>query len=310
MARTEARIFTSLWDDPHFLALPPTAQRLYMFLVSQPDLTYLGTLTPRPRRWSNKAAGMSESDIRGDLDALAAARYVVVDDDAQELLVRSLLRRDEVWRQPNLLRSARKQIPLIESTAIRAAIVDELRRVLAECPLIDSCRVLVEDMLADLGYPSANPSLDPSAKGEPDAVGERGMVTVVTTGFPLPPAASQQPPDPDATPPAKPSPAAAVVLDATDATPAEAQTVAERVRTTRKPRSLPALLRSMPVDELQAIVDEIRAESRRADVSAQLAAIRAGPTCARHDDAFPAGNHPVTGEPMCPQCRAERRVAA
>ena len=36
MPRTEARIFTSIWNDRDFLALPPGAQRLYMFLLSQP----------------------------------------------------------------------------------------------------------------------------------------------------------------------------------------------------------------------------------------------------------------------------------
>ena len=43
MPRTEARIFTSIWNDPHFLSLDVSAQRLYFFLLSQDDLTTAGS---------------------------------------------------------------------------------------------------------------------------------------------------------------------------------------------------------------------------------------------------------------------------
>ena len=43
-------IFTSIWKDGDFLSLPPSAQRLYMFLLSQPELTYCGTMPLRPAR--------------------------------------------------------------------------------------------------------------------------------------------------------------------------------------------------------------------------------------------------------------------
>ena len=70
MARSEARIFTSIWKDPDFLALSPSAQRLYMFLLSQDDLTYSGVMPLRERRWASKAAGMTVTDVEQDLKAL------------------------------------------------------------------------------------------------------------------------------------------------------------------------------------------------------------------------------------------------
>ena len=76
MARTEARIFTSIWRDEHFLALPRSAQGLYMFLLSQDDLTYCGVMPLRERRWAPKAAGLTIADLEQDLKALEAAAAV------------------------------------------------------------------------------------------------------------------------------------------------------------------------------------------------------------------------------------------
>ena len=113
MPRSEARIFTSIWKDGDFLALPPGAQRLYMFLLSQPELSYCGTMPLRTSRWAPKAAGLSLADIERDLKELEGSAYppanpvqpapgpeplrspfVITDSETGELLVRSLLRRD------------------------------------------------------------------------------------------------------------------------------------------------------------------------------------------------------------------------
>ena len=75
MARSEARIFTSIWKDEDFLALPPSAQRLYMFLLSQDDLTYCGVMPLRERRWASKAAGLTACRHRADLKALEGTAY-------------------------------------------------------------------------------------------------------------------------------------------------------------------------------------------------------------------------------------------
>ena len=75
MPRTEARIFTSIWKDGDFLSLPPSAQRLYMFLLSQPELTYAGTMPLRPVRWARKAAGLSLADVERDLKELEGKAY-------------------------------------------------------------------------------------------------------------------------------------------------------------------------------------------------------------------------------------------
>ena len=79
MPRTEGRIFTSIWKDGDFLSLPPMAQRLYIFLVTQPELTYCGTMPLRPARWVPKASGLSLADIERDLKELEGSAYPPAD---------------------------------------------------------------------------------------------------------------------------------------------------------------------------------------------------------------------------------------
>jgi hypothetical protein len=189
--RTEARIFTSIWRDEDFIALPPSAQRLYLFLLSQHDLSYCGVMPLIPQRWASKAAGMTIADIERDLKSLEGTAYpsanpdpdrartpfVIIDRDTGELFVRALLRRDGIWKQPNLLKQARDSADQIESRHIRGVLLTELFRL----PLDESGSELVARVVAEFiqdlekncpyptAYPSANPTdetgSDPSSEG-------------------------------------------------------------------------------------------------------------------------------------------------
>ena len=203
MPRTEGRIFTSIWKDGDFLSLPPMAQRLYIFLVTQPELTYCGTMPLRPARWVPKAAGLSLADIERDLKELEGSAYppadppelfsepgplrspfVITDSETGELLVRSLLRRDNAWKQPNLLKLAMDASEEIESPRILLALLAEVRRL----PVDDSPSKHVRDLIPQwiscleqgTDHPSAYPSLiprdypedDPSANSSGDPLDE------------------------------------------------------------------------------------------------------------------------------------------
>lgn len=158
MARSEARLSVTIWDDSDFLALGPTAQRMFMFLISQRDLAHTGVLALRERRWSKGAAGLTVADVTRDLDELARARFVVIDEDAEELLIRSFLRRDKVYRQPNVLRAAADHLPAVTSPKVLAALAAELRRVLRADDISNDCAGIVRTMLEGIGNPSPNPS--------------------------------------------------------------------------------------------------------------------------------------------------------
>ncbi|MEV4096945.1 hypothetical protein [Streptosporangium saharense] len=191
MAREEARIFTAIWQDDDFLALDPGPQRLYLFLLSQPDLSYCGLIALRERRWSKKAKGLTVEQITEDLAALAGNPsgkgspnpsrkgspnpsgtpsrnpFLVIDDDTEEVFVRSLIRRDGIWKQPNLLKAAREAAGLIESPKIRAALLEELLR-LPEIMTSDLGKSVLTGFIGDLSGHEGNPSPNPSGKGSPN----------------------------------------------------------------------------------------------------------------------------------------------
>ena len=174
MPRSEARLFTSIWRDPHFLSLEVGPQRLYMFLISQEDLSYCGVMPLRPSRWVPKAAGLTVADIEHALKVLEADPrvFVIADTDTGELFVRSLLRRDEIWRQPNLLKRAREDAGQIESPGIRAALLAELRRLPLDETPSEQVRTLVADFIHDLGEGNGNPSAYPSGNPGQEGPGD------------------------------------------------------------------------------------------------------------------------------------------
>jgi hypothetical protein len=158
MARTEARIAVSIWDDEDFLALPPGPQRLFLFLISQRDLAHTGVLALRERRWSKASAKLTPADVTADLEVLQETRFIVVDEDTEELLVRSFIRRDKVYRQPNVLRAAQDHLAVISSQQILGTLADELRRIARADDLNETSAGIVAEMIAALPKGSGNPS--------------------------------------------------------------------------------------------------------------------------------------------------------
>ncbi|MGW6912507.1 hypothetical protein ACWGB8_01595 [Kitasatospora sp. NPDC054939] len=129
MARGHGRILTRIWDDPEFTALTAELQRLYLFLISQPNLNHAGLLPLTLKRWSAKAIGLSSEGLRGQLAGLAERRFVVVDEDTEELLVRSFVRNDGVWKQPQIMGAMVSGALEISSRRLRWALLDEVSRI-------------------------------------------------------------------------------------------------------------------------------------------------------------------------------------
>lgn len=198
--RKEARLFTSIWDDEAFRALEPEPQRMYMFLLSQKDLNYCGVIALRERRWARNAKGLTVDQVMDDLAALARPQqtgsplaegfqkpFVVIDEETGELLVRSLVRNDRIWMQPNLIKAAREAANLIQSPLIKHELLEELRRLPLEESKSALVRSLVGAFITDLEKQLANPSGKGSMEPfrEPFA-GVRGTSTTCTTDPPSP----------------------------------------------------------------------------------------------------------------------------
>ncbi|MBQ1047797.1 hypothetical protein KBX50_04745 [Micromonospora sp. C51] len=228
MARSEARVSVDIWDDEDFIEVTVPAQWQFFFLLSQRDLAHSGVLPLRERRWARSAPDLTEADVIRNIAELEQKRYVVIDDDTEELLIRSYIRGDKVFKQPNVLRSAADHLPLIASKKIKATLLVELCRIDAEEDMAEGSRQILKEMIYTLerevgqasaspsATPTQNPSPNPSGNPSPEgqnkpsadptrgAPGERGVVTAVRSDSPLP-----SPPSPDSAATASPSPNAA-----------------------------------------------------------------------------------------------------
>ncbi|QIJ61449.1 hypothetical protein [Streptomyces sp. JB150] len=129
MARGHGRILTSIWEDSDFLTLDEREQRLYLFLISQPNLNHAGLLPLTLRRWSRKARELTHIELEKRLQALEDTRFIVMDEDTEELLIRSFVRNDGVWKQPKVMGAMVSGAMEISSRRLRRALLAEVDRI-------------------------------------------------------------------------------------------------------------------------------------------------------------------------------------
>jgi hypothetical protein len=127
MARSYGRLFCSIWDDGDFRPLSVGAKLMYGFLISQDDIEHSGIIGWRPARWAREL-GEPIEDVTAWCKELDQGRYVIIDEEAVELLVRSLIRRDDIWKQPNVFKAAASSAKASKSAPVKAALYYEIRR--------------------------------------------------------------------------------------------------------------------------------------------------------------------------------------
>lgn len=157
MARTHARIYAAIWQDADFIALPAEAQRVYMLALSQPGVSFCGVVSFTARRWSNMAGDSTPESIRAAVAVLETHGFVVVDEDAEELWIRSFVRHDGVLESPNLVKRMWRDVPGIFSASIRDAFLSSL----PEDAWIDESEGIAKPSARGTGNPSDNPSPTP-----------------------------------------------------------------------------------------------------------------------------------------------------
>lgn len=121
MARSYGVLKTSMWEPgSEFRLLSPTAQWAYMLLLSQPQISNLGLLAFTPEKWIRLANGATPQQVEAAIGELEERRYLIVDRDTGELLVRTFIKHDRVWKMPKLVTNARVLFRTVESEAIRS----------------------------------------------------------------------------------------------------------------------------------------------------------------------------------------------
>ncbi|HAT1504232.1 TPA: hypothetical protein I8W56_002322 [Corynebacterium striatum] len=170
--RDFAQIKLSIWNDDAFLDLSNNAQLLYFVLISHPTMNRAGVGT-----WhAGRLAGMCSSWARRDVERAACelidGRFIVIDEDTDEFLVRTFVRHDGLMKQRNLATTMAREFAAVGSRAIKGVVVWELRRLHEEHPEFkgwesDEALALLKKRAIDPSsdpsvYPSIDPSSDPS----------------------------------------------------------------------------------------------------------------------------------------------------
>ena len=136
MAREHARFFLSAWDDGDWTALDVPAQHAYWTLLTSRHLSWCGVLDYVPGRLKGLARGLTPAKLNAAVRTLEASRFVIVDDETSELLVRSYVRHDNVMVRKNMGMAVAYAWGDIASHPLRAAVLHELARLYDRSPTL------------------------------------------------------------------------------------------------------------------------------------------------------------------------------
>lgn len=131
MARGQANIQRDIWTSQEFRDLTESEQRLYFFLLSNDTLSYAGVGDWRPKRLKKFAADSSAEHMAKVGESLQSKSFILIDEDTEEVLIRSFLKHDGVLKQPRLTVSMANAYGGIASEKIRAVLIYELRKLSA-----------------------------------------------------------------------------------------------------------------------------------------------------------------------------------
>lgn len=170
--RDFAQIKLSIWNDDAFLDLSNNAQLLYFVLISHPTMNRAGVGTWHAGRLSGLCSTWTRQDVERAACELIDGRFIVVDEDTDEFLVRTFVRHDGLMKQRNLATTMAREFAAVGSRAIKGVVVWELRRLHEEHPEFkgwgsDEALALLKKRAIDPSsdpsvYPSIHPSIDPS----------------------------------------------------------------------------------------------------------------------------------------------------
>jgi len=133
VSRDAAVIRTRRIGDQDWAALSPLAAWLYDQLLITPGVAPTGTVPLQPRQWAKRNRGtnviaLTEEIIEAVLAELADARYVLVDRDTEEVMVRTFIRGDGIATNHRMLLSLCRRIDTVQSERLRENLAVEIER--------------------------------------------------------------------------------------------------------------------------------------------------------------------------------------
>lgn len=132
MPRDHARLRHGIWSDPDFLGLTEAAQRAYMLALSQPGVSYCGVVPFTLKRWARLATDSTALKLRRTFTLLEESRFVVVDEQSEELLFRTFVKHDGILESPNVCKASVNAYSAVVSPLLRGVFLVELHRLSAD----------------------------------------------------------------------------------------------------------------------------------------------------------------------------------
>lgn len=174
MAREFAQIRLSIWMDHDFTQLTTEQQLVYLMLSSQPTINLAGVLDYLPGRLARLSGGLTAAKVGRIIAELEEHAFVFLDEDTDELLVRSLIRTSGAWKTPNSAQAIALNVQQVMSRKLRSVLLTELHRTAQEAMDAgqwEKSRTVLATCAASLKRAGINPwakgSPNPSLKGLP-----------------------------------------------------------------------------------------------------------------------------------------------
>lgn len=123
-----SKLFIRIWNDPDFIGLDEAPQRLFLLLFSFPTRNNAGILPLTIKRWAGCSRDGSVEKVTAALLVLIECRFILVDWDTEEVLIRTFLKNDETYRQPNVMKNALGEAVKMASPTLRRTLGQELKR--------------------------------------------------------------------------------------------------------------------------------------------------------------------------------------
>lgn len=121
MREPYAKLVASMWEEgSDFRCLPSRLQRAYFVLISQPNISHCGVLPCAFRRWGNLAPDTTPASFEADVASLVEGRYLFIDDNTDELWVRSWMKYDGLMAINNGPKGIARSIEAVLSATLRA----------------------------------------------------------------------------------------------------------------------------------------------------------------------------------------------
>lgn len=150
MPRTHGRIYTSIWADDDFRQLDKDDQRAYLMLLSQPQINNCGVVPYVPKKWIRLAANEDEHAMLDAFANLVDRRFIVVDEETDELLIRTFIKHDRIEKQPQLTEAAKREFLAVESRPIKLVLLGEYPQLFDEIAPQHLKEALPEPLWRDL----------------------------------------------------------------------------------------------------------------------------------------------------------------